>query len=586
MQGSEAEVAASWLRAQRPLARGAITRAVVFNTLAGVLLVPQAWLLAVAVSAVVMHRAPLGDVLPWLAPVLLIVVTRFALAQAAERAAFDAAALVKSRTRSDVVRRLQDLGPAHLHGTHSSKLALAAIDAVEALDPYYARYLPHMAVVAAVPLAILGFVVSRDWISGLVLLLTAPVIPLFMILIGRGAERLSARQWQQLARTSARFLDALRGLTTLKLFDATRREAELLSGLSDDYRRSTMSVLRVAFLSALVLEFFTTVGIALVAVLIGFRLLSGTLSFEAGFFVLLLAPEFYLPLRQLGNHYHTRMEAIAAAERIVEIVRAAPATRTRERATLGAPIDIRFEDVHFAYEPGRDALRGATFAVDAGHVTVLVGASGAGKSTALNVLLGFLRPDRGRVLVSGHDLGSLDRAHWLRHVAWLPQRPYLFAGSILDNIRMSDASVSENAVRTAARLAHAEGFIERLPRGYDTTIGERGQTLSGGEAQRIALARAFVKDAPVLLMDEATASLDAATEALVADAIARLAVGRTVLVVAHRIRTVQRADRIVVLDNGRVVEQGTHEALVRNDSHYARMVRISSSNPCATIFAF
>jgi ATP-binding cassette subfamily C protein CydD len=587
VHGSEAEFAgaASWLRAQQAPARRAITRAVAFNTLGGLLVVPQAWLLALAVSAVVMHGAPLAQVAAWLLPIPFIVAARFALTQVAERSAFDAAALVKTRVRDHVVRRLQGLGPAHARGMHSGELAVAAIDAVDALDPYYARYLPHMALVAAMSVSIAVFVLWRDWISGVVMLLTAPVIPIFMILIGRVVDRLSARQWQRLARMSARFLDALRGLTTLKLFDASRREAELLSRLSDDYRRSTMSVLRVAFLSALVLEFFTTVGIALIAVLIGFRLMSGTLSFEAGFFVLLLAPEFYMPLRQLGSHYHARMEAVAAAERIARLTDTAPAIRGGERATPATKIDIRFEDVHFAYEPGRDALRGATFAVDAQGVTALVGASGAGKTTALNILLGFLRPGRGRVLVGGHDLNALDRSDWLRRVAWVPQRPHLFAGSILDNIRMNDASVDETAVRTAARLAHADVFIDRLPCAYDTTIGERGQTLSGGEAQRIALARAFLKDAPVLLMDEPTANLDRETEALLADAIARLALGRTVLVVAHRLRTVQCADRIVVLESGRVVEQGTHDGLLRGDAHYARMVRDSMVTPWATISA-
>ena len=239
---------------------------------------------------------------------------------------------------------------------------------------------------------------------------------------------------------------------------------------------------------------------------------------------------------------------------------------------MGRDIELRFEDVHYAYEPGREALRGATFSVAPGRVTALVGPSGAGKSTALNLLLGFVQAQRGRVLVGGHDLVQIDPDHWLSHVAWVPQRPHLFRGSVLDNIRMLDGTIGFAAVRAAAQQAHAEEFIEGLPQGYETEVGERGQNLSGGQVQRLALARAFLKDAPVLLMDEATSSLDPETEALITEAIARLAQARTVLLIAHRLRTVRNADCIVVMDGGRVVEQGTHEVLLRADGRYARMV--------------
>ena len=564
---------AAWLRGERQRVRQPVLLAATLGALGGFLLVPQAWLLAHALSDAVVSRAPLHAVLPWLWPLLLVFAVRFALAQATERSAFEAAALVRTEVRDRLLRHLQSLGPAFARGAHSGEIAVTAIDAVEALEPYYARYLPQVALVAAVPTAILASVLPRDPISALVLVLTAPVIPLFMMLVGRSADRLSARQWKGLARMAARFLDAFRGLATLATFDAAGREAQVLARLSEDYRRDTMRVLRVAFLSALVLEFFATVSIALLAVLIGFRLMSGSLTFEAGVFVLLLAPEFYLPLRQLGTQHHARMEAVAAAERIAQVLSISPPTRAAASpASLPLSIDIRFDDVHFAYAPGREALRGASFSIEAQRVTALVGASGAGKSTALDLMMGFLRPQRGRVLVGGRDLAAIDREDWMRRVAWLPQRPHVFAGSILDNIRMGDAGIGHDAVRAAARLAHAESFIERLPLGYDTPVGERGQTLSGGEARRLALARAFLKDAPVLVMDEATASLDAATEALVAEAIASLSRGRTVLAVAHRVHTVQGADRIVVLDEGRVVEEGTHDALLRRGAHYARMI--------------
>jgi ATP-binding cassette, subfamily C, bacterial CydD len=522
----------------------------------------------------VLEHAALPQVLPWLWPLPVIFVVRFVLMRASEEVATRAAVLVKENVRSALVRHLQALGPAYIQSRHSGELAVAAVEGIEALEPYYARYVPHMALVALLPLSLLAFIFPLDWISGLVLLLTAPLIPLFMVLIGSGAERLNQRQWRKLARMSAYFLDALQGLTTLKLFNASRRQAELIARISEDYRRSTMAVLRVAFLSALVLEFFATVSIAVVAVLIGFRLLHAQMGFKAGLFILLLAPEFYLPLRALGAHYHARMEAIGAAERIVVIldVPLPQTARVRTRPPFADAPAIRFQDVHYAYEPGREALRGTSFDLTAERVTALVGPSGAGKSTVLNVLLGFVRAQRGRVLVGGHDLAQLDPDYWLRQVAWLPQRPHLFHGTILDNIRMADASVSFEAVRAAARRAQADRFIEDLPQGYDTAVGERGQNLSGGQVQRLALARAFLKDAPVLLMDEATGGLDPETEALITQAVARLAQARTVLVIAHRLSTVRRADCILVMDGGRVVEQGSHDVLLRVDGRYARMV--------------
>ena len=570
-----------WLRAEARHARGGMLLAAALGALSGFLLVPQAWCIARAVSRVVLVQADLAEVLPWLWPLPVIFALRFTLARASEQSAMRAATQVKERVRMQLVRRLQALGPAYVRTRHSGEIVAAAVDGVEALEPYYARYLPHLALVAVVPLAILAFVYARDWISGLVLLCAVPLIPLFMVLIGGAAENLSRRQWRRLARLSAYFLDTLQGLVTLKLFNAARREAALVARLSDDYRRSTMSVLRVAFLSALALEFFSIAGIALVAVLIGFRLLYGQIGFETGFFVLLLAPEFFLPWRALGAHYHARMEAIGAAERIVEVFDhplREPA-HARARPPLDRPLEIRFENVHYAYAAARAALRGASFDLASGRVTAMVGPSGAGKSTVANVLLGFVRAQSGCVLASGHDLSLIDPDYWLTHVAWVPQRPHLFRGSILDNIRMHDETISLDRVRVAARCAHADEFIERLPAGYHTLLGERGANLAGGQVQRLALARAFLKDAPLLLMDEATAALDAPTETLVTDAIARLARGRTVLVIAHRLRTVRHADGILVMDCGQIVEHGNHDALLHAGGRYARMVRTDLNHP-------
>lgn len=563
-----------WLRAEiARAAKSGVRRAIVLGALAAALAVPQAWLLAHAIAPVVMEKAPIGSALPWLLPVLPLLMLRFFLATGSGRAALAAAGAVKARIRSALLRHLASLGPATTAGRSTGEAATVILEGVDALDAYVSRYMAHLGVLVVLPPLVLVVVLPRDWISGLVLLVTAPVIPLFMILLGLGAEKLNRRQWLRLLRLSGRLLDGLQRLTTLRLLNASDREAERLADAAEDYRRSTMAVLRVAFLSALALEFFATVGIALVAVLIGFRLLDGTLGFEAGFFVLLLAPEFYAPLRQLGLDYHARMEALAAAERILDLQAESPVAAGRERPVLGSTLTIECEQVSFAWEPERPALRDFSLRLVPGEIVALVGPSGAGKSTLLSLLMGLLHPQSGRVLVNGHDLATLDPAHWLGHVAVVPQRPHMFEGSVLDNIRLGDPDAGLERVRAAAGLSAADEFIAALPQGYDTPLGEHGETLSGGQVQRLALARAFLKEkAGVLLLDEGTAGLDRGTEAQVAAAIRRLAAGRTTLIVTHRLATVGLADRVVFLEEGRIVEQGPRAALQSDGGRFARLL--------------
>lgn len=563
-----------WLRGEIVhAAKDGVRRAIVMGALAAALAVPQAWLLAHAIAPVVMEKASLSSALPWLLPILPLLGLRFGLATASGRAALAAAGAVKARIRAALLRHLASLGPATSAGRSTGEAATVVLEGVDALDAYVSRFMTHLGVLVVLPPLVLVVVLPRDWISGLVLLVTAPVIPVFMILLGRGAEQLNRRQWLRLLRLSGRLLDGLQRLTTLRLLNAGDREAERLAEAAEDYRRSTMAVLRVAFLSALALEFFATVGIALVAVLIGFRLLDGTLGFEAGFFVLLLAPEFYAPLRQLGLDYHARMEALAAAERILDLQAEPAMAAGRERPVLGQGITIECEQVTFAWEPDRLALRDFSLRLVPGEIVALVGPSGAGKSTLLSLLMGLLHPQTGRVLVNGHDLAALDPAHWLAHVAVVPQRPHMFEGSVLDNIRLGEPDADLERVRAAARLAAADAFIADLPCGYDTPLGEHGETLSGGQVQRLALARAFLKEkARLLLLDEGTAGLDRGTEAQVADAIRRLAAGRTTLIVTHRLATVGLADRVVFLEGGRIVEQGPRAALQSDDGRFARLL--------------
>jgi len=575
----------SWLNGQKRYAGHHLSLAVAAGVLSGILLIIQAWGIAHIMNAVIFDRAGLSLLQGWLWLLLALFAARALLAWLGEQSAFRGAARVKVVVRDEVYRHLQALGPRYLAGERTGALAEALTKGIEDLEAYFAKFLPALSLSALLPLTILAVVFPLDWLSGLVMLLTAPLIPLFMVLIGKGAERLNQEQWKELARMGAHFLDVIQGLTTLKLFNASRRESELIARISDDYRMSTMKVLRVAFLSSAVLEFFSTVSIAVLAVFIGFRLYQVELpipgwvvlpkiGFFYGFLILLLAPELYLPLRNLGTHYHGRMEAIAAAERLIEILETPLPARPSRAGGLGSPerVGVRFKEVHFAYEPGREALAGTTFDIRPGERVALAGPSGAGKTTVINLVLGFIRPDRGSILVAGQDLAQVDIEDWRRRLAWVPQTPRLFMGTLLDNIRLGMPEADLDAVREAAKRAYAADFIEALPDAYATRVGEGGAGLSGGQTQRVALARAFLRDAPLVILDEATANLDPESETLVQAGIAGLAQGRTLLMVAHRLRTVQSADRILVLDGGVVVESGTHQELLQARRLYREMV--------------
>jgi ATP-binding cassette subfamily C protein CydD len=563
----------AWLRRQASRVRLPLAAAIGVGAVNGLLIIVQAWLLARIIAAVALNGQGLDTVWPWLWGLLGVFAARAVATVLSQVTAFAAAARIKLAIRARLYAHIDALGPSWTRDQRTGDIAHVLVDGVEALEPYYAGYLPQIALAAFVPLAILVFVFPMDWVSGLILLITAPLIPLFMIVIGKGAEALNQRQWRRLARMSAHFFDAIEGLTTLKLFNASQREAAVAAQIADAYRTSTMAVLRVAFLSSLVLEFLASISIAMVAVYIGFRLFYGEMHFLPGLFVLLLAPEFYRPLRDMGTQYHARMEAIGASERIVALLNT-PAPETRGAPTdrrVSRPRTVAFANVGFAYEAGTPVLTDIDFTIERGQRVALVGPSGAGKTTISQLLLGFIQPSCGRVCSNGIDLRALPDPAWLAHVAWLPQRPTLFYGSIGDNIRLGRPDASPAAVRRAAELANAAAFIERLPQGYDTPVGDRGQGLSGGEIQRIALARAFVKDAGVVVLDEASASVDPETEALISQAIETLAQDRIMLVIAHRLTTVRRADHILVLDGGRIVEQGSHAALVEHNGLYAEM---------------
>ncbi|MBB5938438.1 thiol reductant ABC exporter subunit CydD [Streptomyces zagrosensis] len=489
----------------------------------------------------------------------------------AQRAAADA----KHALRGRITARLQHTSPLRLMAHRHGETATLLTRGLDALDPYVVGYLPTMAATAVVPLTVVAWLVWTDWTSALIIVVTLPLIPVFGALVGLHTARRTAHQWQLLSRLGGHFLDVVAGLPTLRAFGREQHQTRVVGEMAEAHRRATMRTLRVAFLSSFVLETVATLSVALVAVPVGLRLLGGELDLRTALTVLFLAPEAYLPLRAAGAAFHDSAEGIAVAERIftvlddkdtpaapttptVPAVQTAQTAQTKQPARTGrvpAPDartgQLRLDEVTVHY-PGRaaPALRQVSLSVRPGEHVALVGPSGAGKSTLLALLLGFVAPESGRVTVGATDLADLDPDQWRAQVAWVPQRPHLFAQSVADNIRLGRPRASDAEVRQAARAASADLFIEELPKAYGTVLGERGTGLSAGQRQRIALARAFLKDAPVLLLDEPTAHLDPVHEAAVTRATVNLMHGRTSLVVAHRTSLLPHADRIITVRAG------------------------------------
>ncbi len=531
----------------------------------GILGILQARQLSLVISQVFLAGYKLTSVIALLMVILAIIFLRAGFLWVGELCAGKAARKIKHELLSKLFTHIQQLGPGYLRiaqeesSSQTGELVNLATEGIDALEVYFSQYLPQVALAALVPLSVLIFVFPSDILSGIVLLLTAPLMPLFMILIGGAAETLTRKQWLGLSRMSAYFLDVLQGLTTLKFLGRSRDQIEVIKKVSEQYRQSTMSVLKITFLSALVLELIATLSTAVVAVEIGIRLLNGRLAFEQAFFILLLAPEFYLPLRMLGTRFHAGMAGVEAANHIFEILDLPIANKAPISNSVDFPLTrdikpptISFRKVRYSYSNMLPALDGISLEIPSGKMTALIGESGAGKTTLTWLLLDFLQPQSGQIIVDGIPLDKIPFVQWRAKLAWVPQNPYLFNDTIAANISLANPNASLEAVQRAAHLAHADEFINELQNGYETLVGEGGVRLSAGQAQRIALARAFFKEAPLLILDEATSHLDPETDALLQESLSRLTKGRTVLVIAHHLSTLTKADQVIRLSHGKV----------------------------------
>ncbi|MEQ9945396.1 heme ABC transporter permease/ATP-binding protein CydD [Pectobacterium aroidearum] len=571
----------AWLKQQSKLAQRWLRISLLLGFLSGALIVAQAWLLATLLHALIIEHAPRESLL---SPFLLLIATfilRALNSVLRERVGFLCGQAVRQQIRKLVLDRLQQLGPAWVQGKPAGSWATMILEQVDDMQDYYARYLPQMYLAALIPLLILITIFPLNWAAGLILFLTAPLIPLFMALVGMGAADANRRNFLALARLSGHFLDRLRGMETLRLFHRGKAETEQIRHASEDFRSRTMEVLRMAFLSSGVLEFFASISIAVVAVYFGFSYL-GELDFGhygmgvtlfAGFLVLILAPEFFQPLRDLGTFYHAKAQAIGAAESLVTFL-------AEEGETVGfgtqifssdAAIAIRAEDLVVLAPNGTPLTQPLTFDIRAGERIALVGLSGAGKSSLLNVLLGFL-PYRGSLTVNGQALNTLTPESWRKQLSWVGQNPHLPEQTLRSNILLGNPQASIVELQRAIERAYVQEFLPQLPQGLETTIGDGAARLSVGQAQRVAVARALIHPCNLLLLDEPSASLDAHSEELVMTALNEAARHQTTLLVTHQLADITEYDAIWVMDGGQLVQQGDYQTLRAEAGPFATLL--------------
>lgn len=598
-----------WLKAQKKACGLFLKLSLWLGMISAVAMVAQAYIIATILDGVIMGQqvVPLTDnaqmvsssmsidtYTPHLIALIALMLLRALLAYGRERASFEAGKRLRGHIRAAVMDKLTKLGPAFIKGKPAGSWASIVLEQVEDLQDFYARYLPQISLAGFIPILILAAVFPINWAAGLILLLTAPLIPMFMILVGMGAADANRKNFSALARLSGHFMDRLKGLSTLKLFHRGDAELKVIATASEEFRSRTMSVLRMAFLSSAVLEFFAAVSIAVLAVYFGFSYL-GHLDFGyygahanissstdpqivgipfslfTGLFILILAPEFYQPLRDMGTHYHAKAQAVGAAEALITLLEH-PEPEFVGHVRISSIETLRADHLEVFSVDGTRLLGPLSFELKDNQRLALVGPSGAGKTSLLNALLGFL-PYKGHLQINGHELSALDLAHWRQHLAWLGQEPQLFHGTVRDNVALADPTLPDDTLWHLLAEAYISEFVKAQPLGLDAPVGEQSSGLSVGQAQRIALARALGQKASLFVLDEPTASLDSQSEQAVSSALNRAMAGKMCIMVTHRLDQLDQMDTILVLDKGLIVQRGDFTTLSNTHGLFQTLLR-------------
>ena len=567
-----------WLRAQQEPIKTLMCANIVLATLSTLILVAQTYFLATLLDKLIIQNVPRDELIPYFLGLIIGFGMRAIILWAREKIGFQSGQLLRNHIRQKILDKIHLVGPATINQKPAGSWASIMLEQVENLHNFYARFLPQQSLSGIVPVVILIAVFPLNWAAGLILMITAPLVPVFMILVGIAAADSSQKNMETLARLSAQFLDRLRGLETLRLFNRTSEQTEHIENATEDFRETTMDVLKLAFLSSAVLEFFTSISIALMAVYFGFSYLGqiefGTynapLTLFTGFFCLILAPEFYQPLRDLGAYYHDRAAGIGAADAIVDFLESDYLTvhQNEKIISLESAVEISAENLVVLSTQGSVLTKPLNFQIPANHNVALVGQSGAGKTSLMNVILGFL-PYEGSLKINGQELRESNLSDWRKHIAWVGQNPLLLQGTIKENLLLGDIQTSDEKIHYALSQAQATEFIDKL--GLDYEIKDGGLGISVGQAQRLAIARALLRKGSLLLLDEPTASLDAQSENLVLQALNEMSCYQTTLMITHRIEDLKQCDQIFVMQQGEIVQQGIFAEL-QNEGFFGELL--------------